>query len=84
MEIILTNAGEAGMPEEMMGHCTTLIGQRIEKKFAGKVSAGDDVSVLYSEKDPLGTSGEVDDAAYLIYFTVDKVEGEKVYVNLEF
>lgn len=84
MEIILTNAAEAGMPEDMMGHCRTLIGQRIDKKFAGKVNAGDDVSVLYSEKDPLGTSGEVDDTAYLIYFTVDHVEGDKVHVNLEF
>lgn len=83
MEIIHTNAREAGMPEEMIGHCTTLIGRRIEKKYNGKVEPGADVSVLYSEKNPLGTTGEVDDTAYDVYFTVEKVEGDKVYVRLE-
>ena len=83
MEIILTHAREAGMPEEMIGHCQTLIQRRIEKHFKGQVEAGADVTILYSEKDPLGTSEQVDDNAYMIYFTVEKVEGENVYVRLE-
>jgi hypothetical protein len=83
MEIIMMNAREAGMPEEMISHCQTLIGRRIEKKFNGKVDAGADVTILYSEKDPLGTSDQVDDHAYDIYFTVEKVEGDKVHVRLE-
>ncbi len=83
MEIIHTNAREMGMPEEMISHCSILIARRIERKYNGKVEAGTDVSILYSDKDPLGTSGEVDDSAYEVYFTVDKVDGDKAYVRLE-
>lgn len=83
MEIIHTNAREAGMPEEMIGYFTTLISRRIENKFGGKADPGADVTILYSDKDPLGTSDQVDDQAYMIYFTVEKVEGDKVYIRLE-
>ncbi len=83
MEIVLTNAREAGMPEDMMKNCRTLIERRIQEAFAGKVEPGADVTILYSEKDPLGTSDAVDDQAYMIYFTVEKVSGEKVDVRLE-
>lgn len=76
MQIILTNAAEAGMPEPMMGHCEQLLTWRIEKLYPGLPNAGDGLEVLYSEKDPLRESDEVDDEAYLIYFTVAEVEGE--------
>lgn len=83
MEIVLTNALEMGMPEEMANHCRTLIQRRVMEKFDGKVKPGDDVTILYSEKDPLGESEEVDDTAYMIYFTVEAVTGEQVNVLLE-
>ncbi len=74
MEIILTNVEEAGMPPEMAGHCKTLVERRIRKEFDGNPPVGADVTILYSDKDPLGQSKEVDDAAYFIYFTVESVE----------
>ncbi len=76
MEIVLTNAEEAGMPEPMIGHCIQLLTWRIEKLYSGLPNPGDNLEILYSEKDPLMESGEVDDEAYLIYFTVAEVEGE--------
>ncbi|MDX2070973.1 MAG: hypothetical protein SFV55_21265 [Haliscomenobacter sp.] len=76
MEIVLTNAEEAGMPEEMIGHCMQLLTWRIEKLYPGLPKAGDDLDILYSEKDPLMESEEVDDEAYAIYFTVAEVQGE--------
>lgn len=76
MEIILTNAEEAGMPEEMIGHCSQLLTWRIEKLYTGLPKAGDELDILYSEKDPLMESEEVDDEAYAIYFTVAEVQGE--------
>ena len=77
MNIILTNAAEAGMPEDMIANCKTLIERRIQKKFGGTPTPGADVTILYSEKDPLGTTNEVDDHAYDIYFTVESVEAPK-------
>ena len=74
MEIILTNAEAAGMPPEMAEHCRELVGRRIEKEFGGPPSPGAEVTILYSEKDPLGKTKEVDDSAYFIYFTVESVE----------
>lgn len=75
MQIILTNAAEAGMPEEMIGHCEQLLAWRIEKLYPDLPNAGDELDVLYSEKDPLMESEEVDDQAYAVYFTVAEVEG---------
>lgn len=74
MEIILTNVEAAGMPAEMAEHCAVLAERRIQKEFGGPPSPGAEVIILYSEKDPLGKSKEVDDSAYFIYFTVDSVE----------
>ena len=89
MEIVLTNAEEAGMPEPMIGHCIQLLTWRIEKLYPGLPNAGDHLEILYSEKDPLMESEEVDDTAYFIYFTVAEVEGEDrangvVKVDLDF
>ena len=75
MQIILTNAGEAGMPETMQSHCRQLLEWRIEKKFTSLPKPGDEVTILYSEKDPLMESGEVDDRAYFIHFTVAEATG---------
>lgn len=75
MQIILTNATEAGMPETMIGHCEQLLAWRIEKLFSSLPEAGAELDILYSEKDPLMESEEVDDEAYTIYFTVAEVEG---------
>lgn len=69
LKIILTNAAEAGMPADMIGHCEQLIAWRIEQKFAGLPTPGDDITILYSEKDPLMGTALVDDRAYMIYFT---------------
>ncbi len=90
MKIVLSNAAEAGMPADMIGHCTQLIAWRIERKFAGLPKPGDDITILYSEKDPLMETDRVDDRAYMIYFSVDRVEitapgereGATIYVNL--
>lgn len=75
MQIILTNAEEAGMPETMISHCEQLLGWRIEKLYPNLPKAGDSIEVLYSEKDPLMESDEVDDQAYFVYFTIAEVEG---------
>jgi hypothetical protein len=74
MEIFLTNAEEAGMPADMAENCRELISRRIQKEFGGLPSAGAEVTILYSEKDPMGKTKEIDDAAYFIYFTVESVE----------
>jgi hypothetical protein len=74
MEIILTNAEEAGMPADMAENCRELISRRIQKEFGGLPSAGAEVTILYSEKDPMGKTKEIDDTAYFIYFTVESVE----------
>ncbi|MDX1913857.1 MAG: hypothetical protein SFV22_20335 [Saprospiraceae bacterium] len=75
MEILLINAEEAGMPEPMINHCTQLLSRRIEKLYPGLPKAGDSLEILYSEKDPLMETGELDDQAYLIYFSVAAVDG---------
>jgi hypothetical protein len=75
MKIILTNALDAGMPEPMMDHCRILLERRIKKTFSEIPGPGDEVTILYSDKDPLGQSNEVDDEAYLIYFVVETMEG---------
>jgi hypothetical protein len=74
MEIILTNVEAAGMPAEMAEHCKELVARRIQKEFGGTPSPGAEVTILYSEKDPLGKTKEPDDSAYFIYFTVESVE----------
>jgi hypothetical protein len=75
MQIILTNASQAGMSDTMQSHCRQLLEWRIRKKFTALPRPGDDVTILYSEKDPLMEKDEVDDRAYFIHFTVAKVEG---------
>ena len=90
MKIVMTNAAAAGMPADMIGHCAQRIAWRIAKKFDGLPKPGDDVTILYSEHDPLMETDLVDDRAYLIYFTVSRVEeagseqreGATVYVDL--
>jgi hypothetical protein len=79
MTILIPNAMEAGMPEVMIGHCKQLLEWRLEKLYANKMPvAGDGLEVLYSEKDPLMESDEVDDNAYFIYFTISAVEGDQL------
>lgn len=79
MTILIPNATDAGMPEEMIGHCKQLLEWRIEKLYANKMpTAGDSLEVLYSEKDPLMESDEVDDTAYFVYFTIAEVEGDQL------
>jgi hypothetical protein len=75
MKIIINGADDAGMPEEMIKNCEKLVEWRIEEL----PKVGDDVDILYSEKDPLQESDELDDEAYAIYFSVSKIEpvGEK-------
>lgn len=74
MKVILTNAAEAGMPNEMISHCEQLLQWRIAKLHGdGLPEEGADIEILYSEKDPLQQSEEVDDEAYMIYFAVSKV-----------
>lgn len=88
MKIELNNVEEAGMPEEMAGHCRQLIERQIVKNYDGLPAAGDEITILYSEEDPLLENDEVDDSAYFLYFTVEKTEdgedGGTVFLNLEF
>lgn len=70
MKIVITNAAEADMPAEMQSHCEQLLLQRI----AALPAIGDELTVLYSENDPLGEAGEVDDSAYFVYFGVTDIE----------
>ena len=74
MKITLTNALEAGMPEEMIENCRQLIERRIQDTMQELPAQGTDVTILYSDKDPLGKTDQVDDTAYFIYFTVEKAE----------
>jgi hypothetical protein len=75
MKVIVDGADDAGMPDDMIKNCEKLVEWRI--KELPKV--GDDVDILYSEKDPLMENDEVDDEAYAIYFSVAAIEppGEK-------
>lgn len=92
MNIILTNTEDAGMPEEMAGFCRQLLERRILNTFDTAPEPGADVTILFSENDPLMESEELDETAYDIYFTVEKTEipaGGKwqdgtVYLNLVF
>ena len=93
MNIIITNFEEAGMPQEMAENCCKLIAWRIEKTYESLPAEGDDVTILYSEIDPLQETDVVDDNAYFIYFGVVKVEtasddtdpdNATVYVELAF
>lgn len=70
MKIVITNAAEADMPAEMVRHCEQLLLRRIVDLPA----IGDELTVLYSENDPLGESGEIDDSAYFVYFGVSNIE----------
>lgn len=74
MNIIITNFEEAGMPPEMAENCRQLLQWRIEDEYDFLPDEGDDVTILYSEKDPLQETDEMDDHAYFIYFGVAKVE----------
>lgn len=38
--------------------------------------AGTDIEILYSEKNPLRTTNEIDDEAYFIYFTIIEAQGD--------
>jgi hypothetical protein len=74
MNIIITNFEEAGMPQEMAENCCKLIAWQIEKTYDSLPGEGDDVTILYSDIDPLQETDEVDDNAYFIYFGVVRVE----------
>lgn len=76
MNIILTNGLEAGMPEVMIDNCRVLLERRIKKTFAEMPEPGTEVTILYSDQDPLGQSDVVDDTAYFIYFVVETAEGK--------
>lgn len=74
MKIVITNFEEAGMPQSVADHCQILLERRIQKEFPdGLPEEGSEVTILYSEKDPLGESQEPDDQAYFIYFVVDRI-----------
>ncbi len=70
MKITITNAEEAGMPKDMIENCRQLLERRIRKTMTTVPAPGTELEILYSDKDPLGTSGEMDDTAYFIYFTI--------------
>jgi hypothetical protein len=70
MKIIINNAEEAEMPAEMIKNCEKLLEWRIEEM----PEVGEELEVLYSEKDPLMESEEIDETAYHIYFTVTEIE----------
>ena len=76
MKVELTNATELGMPEDMIGHCKQLLERRIRKIMTTVPATGTEMEILYSDKDPLGTSDEVDDQAYFIYFTIESAMGD--------
>lgn len=70
MKILIRGAEEAGIQDEMIKNCKTLIERRINKI----PEAGEEIEILYSEKDPLMKEEEIDDEAYMIYFTVTEIE----------
>jgi len=70
MKVIVDGADDAGMPEEMIKNCEKLVERQIEEL----PKLGDDIDILYSEKDPLQESDEVDDQAYATYFSVAAIE----------
>lgn len=75
MTINLINVEEAGMPEAMASHCKILLERRIKKEFPDALpEPGAEVTILYSEKDPLWETLESDDNAYFVYFVVENVE----------
>ncbi|OWY23394.1 hypothetical protein C7N43_03300 [Sphingobacteriales bacterium UPWRP_1] len=93
MKIVITNAEEADMPQEMADNCCQLIAWRIQKLYFLLPNIGDEITILYSEKDPLQTTDLVDDNAYFIDFEVMSVESvagqtntdnATVYVELAF
>lgn len=55
------------MPEEMAANCRILLERRIEKTVNGLPEPGAEVTILYSDKDPLMQSEEVDDQSGLFY-----------------
>ncbi|HRK29388.1 MAG TPA: hypothetical protein PK239_19075 [Chitinophagales bacterium] len=93
MQIILTNAEEAGMPPQMIEHCKQLLSWRIQNIYDFLPQDGEGIEILYSEKDPLQET-EVylnDEQAYVIYFDIDKVvidpnetdrEKAQIYISL--
>lgn len=70
MKIIISNGEEAEMSAEMIKHCEQLLEWRIDEM----PEIGEELEVLYSEKDPLMESNEIDETAYHVYFTVTKIE----------
>ena len=75
MNIILTNALDAGMPKPMIDNCIILLERRIKNTFTEMPGPGAEVTILYSENDPLGQPKEGDDEAYFVYFVVETAEG---------
>ena len=73
--------------DEMIRNCEKLLVRRIKDI----PKEGDEIDILYSEKDPLqeNDSGEADDEAYTIYFTVVEIEPsnekdiEKLTITME-
>ena len=72
MKIIICNAEEAEIPEEMIQNFKKLIQLRIEEL----PEISDEIDIIYSEKDPLMDKGlwDTDDEAYTIYFSVVDIE----------
>lgn len=91
MKVIITNAEEAAMPAEIAANCEQLLLRRIKKTHSSLPKVGEELTILYSEIDPLGEKGLEDDTAYFIYFSVldiessgDDIETSTIHVELIF
>lgn len=69
MKIRINNSDAAEMPVDVVKNCEQLLARQM--KTIPKIGAP--YEVLYSEKDPLGKSDEIDDEAFFIYFTVTEI-----------
>jgi hypothetical protein len=78
MNIVITKAEAMGMPLEMIANCKQLLERRVRKTMQAVPEAGAELTILYSDKDPLGTSGVVDDESYMIYFVVEEANGDSL------
>lgn len=72
MKVIITNAEEAEMPSDIKANCEQLLARRIANVYDFLPEAGDEIEILYSEKDPLGDTE--DEEAYFIYFDIVTVK----------
>jgi hypothetical protein len=81
MKIIITNALEAGMPEDMIANCEYLLERRITKRHPNPVM-GEKVDILYSESDPRMEKEDWGTDAYGVYFTIEEVGMNEIKLNL--